>query len=161
MYEAERSSARAVSDSLTSIATGRLRARTPEWTFHSFRGDSLTLRQTTGNWRLLVLTRTGCEPCAKRLTSLSEQLQQLAPLPKPPEVWLITDRFSAGDQLDSLANRYTVRVLRDLGAQWWSELGVTSVPVLVIVDDRGAVHSVSVGHYPGIYDSLGLRLQRQ
>jgi len=126
--------------------------RAPGFQLKDLQGNDVSLDQFKGKIVMLDFWATWCGPCRVTMPLL-EQLQS----EHPAAFTLLA--VNVGDAPDVVApyvqqHRILARVLLDLEQTVGAAYGSESIPMQVLIDQKGIIRHIQVGYYGGMKDDL-------
>ena len=136
-------------------AVGR---RAPGFQLKDLQGNDVSLDQYKGKIVMLDFWATWCGPCRVTMPLL-EQLQH-----EHPDAFTLL-AINVGDSPELVApyvqqHRILARVLLDVEGKVGTAYRSESIPMQVLIDQRGIIRHVQVGYYEGMKDDLWAEIAR-
>ena len=138
--------------------SGSLTKVAPDFRLVDLDGEMISLQQLQGKIVLLDFWASWCGPCRISMPVL-EGLQREF----PQELVLLAINLEEPEFLIRQyveANRVTSRILMDRDGAVGNTYGATSIPLQVLIDQRGTIHHVQVGFHPSMVEDFRQRIRK-
>ncbi len=132
--------------------------RAPAFQLKDLQGNDVSLDQFRGKIVMLDFWATWCGPCRVTMPLLEELQQE-----HPNDFTLLA--VNVGDAPDMVApyvqqHRVRARVLLDEEGIVGSSYGSESIPMQVLIDQKGIIRHIQAGYYPGMKEDLWSEIAR-
>jgi len=131
----------------------RLKNIDNQWVQYSdLKGEELTLLDFWATW---------CQPCLRSIPELNRLYTEFAPL-GVSFVGISIDGPRNQSKLKPFVNSLGVEyfILRDVNSEFMSEMNISSVPTLVLLDRKGSVVWIHEGFRPGDEELIREEIQK-